>query len=851
MWIEDDELRDIFKTSSEERLQAIDEGLLQLEQNPDNPELIKALLREAHSMKGDSNMLGVKDIGTIAHEMEHILKGVQQGERELTADLCDHLSHTLSAMRQLVNEAVTGDPCGVNAFHVLAELMGATPAPPIAPVTGAGAIEPSPDGSLTDSSVTDSGIDSGTDSGIVELTHNVTLLNPLPVPFTPTLPAAATLNPPVTESLIPEGSAVTETPPIALKTIAATLDPPLSAPPVVSVKEIAETIAPAGTNGVIFHPEVEAPSDPSQHYRIETIRVPTQNLDLLMTQAGELTVTKIRIAHRLAETEAITNLWEEWNRDFFINRFLFDESQGQKQNLRLLQGFYNRAESQLQLLGSFANQLRSSLYEDITRLELISNELEEGVRTLRLLPLSTMFNLFPRMVRDLGRQEGKQVELIIEGGETRADKRILEEMKDPIMHMIRNAIDHGIESPRKRKEKGKPELATLKLRGYQTPSSIIIEVEDDGQGLDVDAIRETAIRRGLVRADEVDSLTESQIHALILRPGFSTRSMVTEISGRGVGLDVLRTNVERLKGTIEIESVRHQGCKIRVALGTTLATAHVLIVAVYGRNYALPVEFVETACLVDPQDIFTLEGRDTILYNEQPVSVVPLSQLLQLTADPTNTPRHHKLSRLSCIILKAGSDRLGIFVDALVDEQDVVLKPQSLLLRRIRNVSGATILGTGEVCMVLNPQDLIQSIRSKADRHLGGATQSTQSKTQRRYSVLLVEDSIATRTQEKRILEAAGFEVVTAVDGLDGFNKLQTRNFDAVVSDVQMPNLDGLGLTARIRQHREYSEIPVVLVTTLATDEDKRRGAEAGANAYITKGSFTQDVLLETLQRLI
>ena len=570
-----------------------------------------------------------------------------------------------------------------------------------------------------------------------------------------------------------------------------------------------------------------------------------------MTQAGELTVTKIRIAHRLGEAESITNLWEEWNRDFFINRFLFDESQGQK-DARLLQSFYNRAESQLQLLGTFANQLRSALYEDITRLEMISNELEEGVRTLRLLPLSTMFNIFPRMVRDLARQERKQVDLIIEGGETRADKRILEEMKDPIMHMIRNAIDHGVETPKKRREQGKPETATIKLRGYQTPSSIVIEVEDDGQGLDVDAIKETALRRGVIRPDEIDSLNEAQIQALILRPGFSTRSMVTEISGRGVGLDVLRTNVERLKGTIEIESVRHQGCTLRVHLGTTLATAHVLIVAVQGRNYALPVEFVETACLIDPQDIFTLEGRNTIVHNQQPVSVVPLAQLLELNGENTNAPRHHLISRISCIILKSGPDRLGIFVDALVDEQDVVLKPQSQLLRRIRNVSGATILGTGEVCMVLNPQDLIQSIRSSPrDHHPLHTNQPTQGSAQRRYSVLLVEDSIATRTQEKRILEAAGFEVVTAVDGLDGFNKLQTRYFDAVVSDVQMPNLDGLGLTERIRQHREYSELPVVLVTTLATDEDKRRGAEAGANAYITKGSFTQDVLLDTLQRLI
>ncbi|MGA1285406.1 MAG: hybrid sensor histidine kinase/response regulator, partial [Prochlorothrix sp.] len=625
----------------------------------------------------------------------------------------------------------------------------------------------------------------------------------------------------------------------------------------------------------------------NQAYRIETIRVPTQNLDSLMTHAGELTVTKIRVAHRLAEIEAITTLWEEWNRDFFVNRFLFDEAKGstgtspsyvsryspshhsspspsyspsysKKQSSvpqnQSLQAFYNRAETYLQKLGSLSEHLRSALYEDITRLEMISDELEEGIRTLRLLPLSTLFNLFPRMVRDLARQEQKQVELVIEGGETKADKRIVEEMRDPLMHMIRNAIDHGVETPARRRQQGKPETATLTLRSYQTPSSIVIEVQDDGKGLDVMAVKETALRRGLVRPEELESLIESQIQNLILQPGFSTCTMVTEISGRGVGLDVLRTNVEHLKGTIEVESTPGQGCLIRVQLGTTLTTAHVMIVAIQQRNYAIPVEFVQTACLVSPEDIFTIEGRDTIVYDQQPISVAFLADLLELSSSGSNLP---KKQRLPCIIVRAGADRLGLFVDDLVDEQDVVLKPQSQLLKRVRNVSGATILGTGEVCMVLNPQDLIQSVRRKRSAVLSSSLSSSgsaigvSSALPQQQVVLLVEDSIATRTQEKRILEGAGYQVITAVDGMDGFNKLQANSVDAVVSDVQMPNLDGLGLTARIRQHQEYNEIPVILVTTLASDEDRRRGADAGANAYITKGSFSQDVLLETLQRLI
>lgn len=822
MWIDDDELRELFKSSSEERLQNIDAGLLHLEKYPGDQKIIESIMRDAHSLKGDSNMLGLKDIGTLSHQVEHILKAVQQGEQTLTVEVCDRLSHALQAISQMVQEAVTGEACGVNVFYVLAELMGAHPAGTAAP--------PTPEPAMT---------------------------SPLEAIVPPPGDPAPPEDPPLTPK--PEGE------------LSPGFDPPPPDRPGSDRpgSDHSESYGPKSYGPGEDNPGEDSPGEdsfgeeipptfgpssplPKAHgYRIETIRVPTQNLDNLMTHAGELTVTKIRVAHRLGEIEAITTLWEEWNRDFFVNRFLFDEgksTKNSKQQGQQLQQFYNRAEGYLQSLGNLAERLRSSLYEDITRLEMISDELEEGIRTLRLLPLSTLFKIFPRMVRDLARQEKKLVQLVIEGGETRADKRILEEMRDPLMHMIRNAIDHGVELPARRRQQGKPELATIILRSYQTPSSIIIEVEDDGKGLDLEAIKETALRRGLVRAEELETLTEGQIQNLILQPGFSTCTLVTEISGRGVGLDVLRSNVERLKGTIEVFSRPSQGCKIRIQLGTTLTTAHVMIVALQNRSYAIPVEFVQTACLVNPQEIFTIEGRETILYNQQPISVVKLTDLLELST-PLNAIPAIKKTQWPCIIVRSSNDRLGLFVDDLLDEQDVVLKPQSQLLKRVRNVSGATILGTGEVCMVLNPQDLIQSVRHKQNSSVGTALANGPLKQQ--HVVLLVEDSIATRTQEKRILEAAGYDVITAVDGMDGFNKLQTRSIDAVVSDVQMPNLDGLGLTERIRQHKEYNEIPVILVTTLASDEDRRRGAEAGANAYITKGSFTQDVLLDTLQRLI
>ncbi|MEB3338938.1 MAG: response regulator, partial [Leptolyngbyaceae bacterium] len=321
---------------------------------------------------------------------------------------------------------------------------------------------------------------------------------------------------------------------------------------------------------------------------------------------------------------------------------------------------------------------------------------------------------------------------------------------------------------------------------------------------------------------------------------------VTEVSGRGVGLDVVRTNVERLKGIIQLESSPGMGCTFRVRVDTTLATTHVLIVEVNQIVYAIPVEFVQMTLLVAQQDLFAIEGSKTLLLNGQPISVAWLADLLELSFTPDATVSEKK--KLPCIILQVGMERLGLIVDALLDEQNVVLKPQSRLLKRVRNVTGATILGTGEVCMILNPQDLVKSVRRRSGL---AAPQRSLVEVKKKPTILLVEDSITIRTQEKRILEGAGYEVVTAVDGLDGFNKLKTRAFDAVVSDVQMPNLDGLALAAKIRQQREYNELPIILVTSLASDEDKRRGAEAGANAYITKGGFDQQVLLDTLRRLV
>jgi len=574
-------------------------------------------------------------------------------------------------------------------------------------------------------------------------------------------------------------------------------------------------------------PQSAAPQSAAA-FRIETIRVDPKKLDALLTQAGELTVTKIRIARRLTEMDELLDYCEEWSRAMQAGQANAGEQIAQR--LESLQGMLNH--------------LRGGAYEDSPRLDFIAEQLESGIRTMRLLPMSTLFGLFPRLVHDLAQEQHKEVELVVEGADAVADKHVLEEMKDPLMHMLRNAINHGIEAPEQREQAGKPRTGTIRIKASQTPASIIIEVSDDGHGLDLAEIRRTALKRGMYRDEELADMSAAQIQALILVPGFSTSSFVTDVSGRGVGLDVVRNNVERLKGELQIESASGRGLTLRAQLPISLATVRVLIIAANGRRYALPVEHVQFSRKVQLDALYTMEGRQTVSIDGRAVAVARLNDLLGYADFGV---RKGGDSAIICV-LTVGEERFGLMVDEVVDELEVVLKPQSKLLKRVRNVSGATILDTGEVCMVLNPHDLLKTLRRES---VAAAPVVEAAAAPAKKVLLLAEDSITTRTQEKRILEGAGYEVVTAVDGADAYNKLGTRSFDAVVTDILMPNMTGLVLTEKIRANKKYAELPIILVTSLASEADQRRGLEAGANAYISKPSFDQRVLLDCLKRLI
>jgi two-component system chemotaxis sensor kinase CheA len=558
---------------------------------------------------------------------------------------------------------------------------------------------------------------------------------------------------------------------------------------------------------------------------IDSVRVDTRKLDELMTHAGELVVMRTRFAQRLGEMDALMD------------------------DLAVAARSLSATESgQLAVIANSLSEMRRTFADDGARLDTLSSTLEATVQQIRLLPFSIVFKTFPRMVRELADEQQKDIELKIEGEETLADRRILEALKDPIMHILRNAVDHGIEMSDRRQNAGKSPCGQIRIRASHAADRVVVTISDDGNGLDVERIRATARQRGLVTDEALAAMSREQLQALILLSGFTTKRFVTDISGRGVGMDVVRANIKELKGSLDISSEPGGGTSFIINVPNTMVTLRVLLVDVAGMSFGLPIDAVGVSRAISPEGIFTREGRNVSLYRGTPVPVMHLAQLLKLPTGAVPIP-HPSSVATPCVFLTAGKNSFGVFVDSLVGEQHLVLKPASPLLGSVRQIQGATILSSGTICTVLDPAELFASF--PAGTATAPVTPKLEQRAERKKLILLAEDSITTRAQEVRILEGAGYEVVAATDGLDAYGKLGTRHFDAVVSDINMPRLDGLQLAEKIRAIPEYADLPVILVTSLASDEDKRRGLEIGANAYITKPEFDQSILLDCLERLV
>lgn len=588
-------------------------------------------------------------------------------------------------------------------------------------------------------------------------------------------------------------------------------------------------------------------------------RVATGELDRLLRSAEEMLSVKHGSQERLRQLTELQDGFAAWNKQWLAAqsglRHLRRTAQapalesaggGRVSPHAAVLEFADWTFGYIKSLEARVGELTDAVARDRQSVGRQVDELLEQSKNLLMLPFGSLAELMPKVVRDLAKSQGKQAELVVEGSDLRIDKRILDRIKDPIIHLLRNAIDHGVQTADQRTSAGRPARARIRLAAaFLSGDKVEFVVEDDGVGPDLAALRRAAVRSGV--AEEVAAgLDDVQALDLMFRSEVSTRPAVTELSGRGVGLAIVREEVEKLGGQVSVQRPGAGGARFRITLPQTLGAMRGLFVQSGGQVFVVPGLHVERVARVSRSQVRTVRNRPTLTLDG---SVVWLAGLAEVLGLPSDRPAEETL--LTVVFLEAGSERLALAVDDVIDDDEVLVKRLEPPLVRVRNIAGATVTPAGKIISVLNVADLFKSARLSRGMLRPGGEIAMPAATTPRARILVVEDSITSRLLLEGILNAAGYEVVTAADGIEAFTLLRSQHFDLLVSDIEMPRLDGFGLTARIRADPVLARLPVVLVTALARQEDRERGIDVGANAYIAKGSFDQRELTDAIRRLL
>lgn len=554
-----------------------------------------------------------------------------------------------------------------------------------------------------------------------------------------------------------------------------------------SDEEAPKAAEPAVTRRATASAEANTPAKKESASAMEqTIRVEVKRLDHLMNLIGELVLGKNRLLKIYDDVE------ERYEGEKFLEEL---------------------------------NQVVSSI-------SLVTTDLQIAVMKTRMLPIAKVFNKFPRMVRDLSRELGKQIELEISGEETELDKSIVEEIGDPLVHIIRNSCDHGIEDGATRRAKGKPEMGLIQLKAYNEGNHIVIEITDDGKGLDPDLLRSKAVEKGMITEREADAMTDKEAFALIFRPSLSTAKVVTNVSGRGVGMDVVKTNIEKLNGIIDVDSELGQGTVIKLKIPLTLAIIQALLVGAQEEYYAIPLASVLETVRIPLDEIYTIEGKNVLRLRDEVLSLVRLSDIFGVKQVYEGGEHTY------VVVIGLAESKLGVVVDTLVGQEEIVIKSLGDYLQGIEGIAGATIRGDGRVTLIVDVAALMNlakgitvDIRASAEAVV--KTKSVPSD----YIVLAVDDSAMDRNIMKKSMEPIGVKVLEASNGQEALNMLKSAEYsiDAVLIDIEMPRMDGYTLAGEIRKYSKYKNLPLIAVTSRTSKSDRLRGVESGMSEYITK----------------
>ncbi|MBW4054484.1 MAG: hybrid sensor histidine kinase/response regulator [Proteobacteria bacterium] len=586
----------------------------------------------------------------------------------------------------------------------------------------------------------------------------------------------------------------------------------------------------------VVTPAVSAPAEPARlpmaakGNQVDYLRINAVKIDDLIRLMGEIVSEQGRFRRHIGRLSEIENV--------------------SARHLRAVAGKLTAGDTEYQSLIEAGAALQLSLRQSVRALSDASlmqdhlvGDLQETSLRMRMQPLSTVFDPLRRTVRDLAHEQGKDIDFVVEGGDTELDRKIIDRIGDSLMHMIRNSLDHGVENAEERGAARKPLKGTINLSACYDSGCVTISLSDDGRGLSVDKIRDKALAKRLFEADTLAGMSRAEITDLIFMPGFSTSPIITDLSGRGVGMDVVRKSiVDELKGTIIIETREGEGTTFLLRLPLNLAVFPLFLVSTGGKICALPATALVEMLSVQRREIIEIVNKRAIRLREQIIPVENLAALLKLT---TEAPAG--AGEALIVIIRDGEEKLGLEVAEIIGREEMVVKPLPLHLQSLRMVSGVTIGEQDSIINVLHVPELIRQAREIAEPgRLRPAVKEEHAAT-----VLVVDDSINTREIEKSILEAYGYTVITAEDGEEAFKKTRETLYDLVITDVEMPRLDGFSLTKRLRDDERYRHVPIIIVTSLEKDEDKKRGISVGANAYIVKGAFDQSNLIDTVRSLI
>lgn len=802
-----------FRIEAEEHIAAISAGLLELEKQPlleRQKEIIEVIFRDAHSLKGAARSVNFADIELVCQAMEGLFDAIKRGDIALALPLFDLLNDATDVVNRLL--------------------------------------------SLTDTALTSA--DRAGAQAIKEKLADAAK-GKLPSPAAKE-PGVGKNNAPPQSDFLPPREREADVAPDLLPRVR-----PLE-------KHCSQTggggegaSRPGAASENVERKQPESPPALGAEKGgagFETIRISAAKLESILFKAEELVSAKLAARRQATLTRELKTLFDTWKKQWAklsSEVRTSSETPVEKPGTFSMAGFsvsptigefieWNQHFSrnmETRLLG-----LRTNAEEDSRYIGTMVDNLLDDMKHVMMLPFSSVLATFPRLIRDISREQGKEIEFSLEGGDIEIDKRILQEIRDPLNHLVRNSIDHGIETQEVRKQKAKPAKGSLKIKVAQRDSGKVeILIVDDGAGISIDRIKGSALKQGLITEEQAAAMSREEELALIFESGVTTSALITTVSGRGLGMAIVREKIGKLGGAVSIQTAPDQGTTISILLPFSLATFRGILVQTGGQLFAVPSMHVEGVRNIPWHEVQTVENRETIPLDGKAVSLVRLDQVLEL---PPKTSADEE-AVLCVMVLSAGDKELAFAIDEMLYEDEILLKSLGNQLTRVRNIAGATVLGTGRVVPILNVADLIKSALRISAGSIRAMAAEEGKREKKAQSILVVEDSITARTLFVNILETAGYLVTSAVDGIDGFIKLGEGDFDLVVSDIEMPRMNGFELTAKIRTDKRWGEIPVVIVTSRESPEDKKRGIEVGANAYLVKSSFDQSNLIEVIQRLI